>query len=176
MIGVALTAALFALFWTLRDKLNTMGLEYVHWRRTSPVWIVRAVAIGVVAAAVTGWSFRSYDMGTQPPLAALWLQPSTTPDASGLNRRFRIIRPFHPWSGQDFELVTYLHTWGEHRVYFHKEGEHLVPVPATWTDILAEDPVVQLAAGRSLFRAMDLLELAELLEGLRGRHVKEITP
>lgn len=107
---------------------------------------------------------------------ALWLQPSTTPDASGLNRRFRIIRPFHPWSGQDFELVTYLHTWGEHRVYFHKEGEHLVPVPATWTDILAEDPVVQLAAGRSLFRAMDLLELAELLEGLRGRHVKEITP
>lgn len=61
-------------------------------------------------------------------------------------------------------------------MYFHKEGEHLVPVPATWTDILAEDPVVQLAAGRSLFRAMDLLELAELLEGLRGRHVKEITP
>jgi hypothetical protein len=61
-------------------------------------------------------------------------------------------------------------------VYFHKEGEHLVSVPATWTDIIAEDPVVQLAAGRSLFRAMDLLELAELLEGLRGRHVKEITP
>lgn len=61
-------------------------------------------------------------------------------------------------------------------MYFHKEGEHLVSVPATWTDIIAEDPVVQLAAGRSLFRAMDLLELAELLEGLRGRHVKEITP
>jgi len=104
-----------------------------------------------------------------------WPEPSTTPDASGLNRRFRITHPFHPWSGQEFELVTYLHTWGEHRVYFHKEGEHLVSVPATWTDIIVEDPVVQVAAGRVLFRATDLIKLAQLLKGLRGRHVKEIT-
>ena len=47
-------------------------------------------------------------------------------------------------------------------------------VPATWTDIIGEDPVVQLAAGRALFRATDLIELAQLLKGLRGRHVKEI--
>jgi len=107
-----------------------------------------------------------------PP--ALWLQPSTTPDASGLNRRFRITHPFHPWSGQEFELVTYLHTWGEHRAYFQKEGEHLVSVPATWTDIIAGDPVVQLAAGRALFRASDLIELAQLLKRLGGQHVKEI--
>ena len=73
-------------------------------------------------------------------------------------------------------MVTFLQTWGEDRVYFHKEGEHLVSVPATWTDIAAEDPVVQLAAGRSLFRAMDLLELAELVKRLRDRGVKEITP
>jgi len=61
-------------------------------------------------------------------------------------------------------------------VYFHKEGEHLVSVPATWTDIIAEDPVVQLAAGRALFRASDLIDLSQLLERLRGRGVKEITP
>jgi len=72
-------------------------------------------------------------------------------------------------------LVTYLHTWGEHRVYFHKEGEHLVSVPATWTDIVAEDPVVQLAAGRALFRALDLIELAQLVRCLRAAAVKEIT-
>ena len=72
-------------------------------------------------------------------------------------------------------MVTYLHTWGEHRAYFHKEGEHLVSVPATWTDIIAGDPVVHLAAGRALFRATDLIELAQLLKGLRGRRVKEIT-
>ncbi len=63
---------------------------------------------------------------------------------------------------------------GEHRAYFHKEGEHLASVPATWTDIIVEDPVVQLAAGRALFRASDLIELAQLLKGLRGQHVKAI--
>jgi len=99
---------------------------------------------------------------------------STARHADSLNRRFRITHPFHPWSGQEFELVTYLHTWGENRVYFHREGEHLVSVPASWTDVVAVDPVVQLAAGRALFRATDLLELAQLVEGLR-RGVKEIT-
>ena len=59
-------------------------------------------------------------------------------------------------------------------MYFHKEGEHLVSVPASWTDIIAEDPVVQLATGRALFRALDLIELAQLLKGLRDRDVKEI--
>ncbi len=60
-------------------------------------------------------------------------------------------------------------------MYFHKEGEHLVSVPASWTDIVAEDPVVRLAAGRALFRAQDLIELAQLLNGLRDRGVKEIS-
>ena len=106
----------------------------------------------------------------------LWPEPSITPDASGLNRHFRITHPFHPWSGQEFELVTYLHTWGENRVYFYKEGEHLVSVPASWTDVIAEDPVVRLAAGRSLFRATDLIELAQLVKGLCAPGVKEITP
>ena len=59
-------------------------------------------------------------------------------------------------------------------MYFHKEGEHLVSVPASWTDIIAEDPVVQLAAGRALFRALDLIELAQLLKGVRDRCVKGI--
>ena len=102
-----------------------------------------------------------------------WPESSTTPDASGLNRRFRITHPFHPWFGEEFELVTYLHTWGEHRAYFHKEGKHLVSVPATWTDIAAEDPVIKLGAGRSLFRIRDLLELAQLTERFRQRDVKE---
>jgi len=57
-------------------------------------------------------------------------------------------------------------------VYFHKEGEHLVSVPASWTDIVAEDPVLQVAAGRSLFRAMDLIELTQLLKHLRSGGVK----
>jgi hypothetical protein len=36
--------------------------------------------------------------------------------------------------------------------------------------------VVQVGAGRSLFRVEDLIELARLIEGLRQGAVKEITP
>ena len=60
-------------------------------------------------------------------------------------------------------------------MYFHKEGEHLVSVPASWTDIVAEDPLVQVAAGRALFRALDLIELVRLLKGLRDQDVKAIS-
>ena len=65
-------------------------------------------------------------------------------------------------------MITYLHTWGEDRVYFHKEGNHLVSVPASWTDLVPEDPVVKLAAGRSACRVQDLIELVELMQRLRG--------
>jgi len=102
---------------------------------------------------------------------------STAADTNVLSRRFKITHPFHPWSGQEFDLVTYLHTWGENRVYFQrKESEHLVSVPASWTDVVPQDPVVQLAAGRSLFRVPDLLELVQMVEESRQTHVKEITP
>ena len=56
------------------------------------------------------------------------------------------------------------------------EGEHLVSVPASWTDLAPEDPLVGVAAGRSLFRVVDLIELAELVERVRSASVKGITP
>jgi hypothetical protein len=55
-------------------------------------------------------------------------------------------------------------------------GEHLVSVPASWTDLVPEDPLVRLAAGRSPFRAVDLMELAQLVERLGSASVNEITP
>jgi hypothetical protein len=105
------------------------------------------------------------------------LEPSTTADANGLSRCFKITHPFHPWCGQTFELITYLHTWGENRVYFQRqESEHLVSVPASWTDVVPENPFVELAAGRSLFCVLDLLELVQMVEESPRKHVKEITP
>ena len=87
-----------------------------------------------------------------------------------------ITHPFHPWSGQTFELVTYLHTWGENRVYFQREqSEHLVSVPAIWTDVVPEDPFVQAASGQSLFRVPDLLELVQMVEDSSPKSVKRIT-
>ncbi len=73
VIGVALTMAFFAFFWALRGKLDMMGLEYVRWNRTAPVFLVRAVALGLIAGVVMAWWFRNYYLGATPPFAELWI-------------------------------------------------------------------------------------------------------
>ncbi|MGH9107424.1 MAG: DUF5372 family protein [Acidimicrobiales bacterium] len=88
---------------------------------------------------------------------------------------------FHPSKGEEYELVGFAHTWGEHRVFFRKPADQRVcSLPASWTDVEAPDAFVAMAAGRSLFRPDDLLALADLLEGLppaKGRRrVRPTTP
>lgn len=83
------------------------------------------------------------------------------------HKRFRIIHPFHPLANREFELVVYRHNWGEDRVYFHDQDGELSSIPASWTDFVAEDPFVSIAAGRSLFRLGDLLKLTELIAAVR---------
>ena len=55
----------------------------------------------------------------------------------------------------------------------------MISVPANWTDIVPEDPVVKLSAGRSHYRVEDLVELVELIERfpeeVTGPPVKVIT-
>ena len=63
-------------------------------------------------------------------------------------------------------MVTYRHRWGEHRVFFYDAAGQLRSIPALWTSLVAPDPVVVLAAGRSLFRVSDLLAVARLLQRL----------
>jgi Family of unknown function (DUF5372) len=82
---------------------------------------------------------------------------------NGACQTFRITHPFHPLHGRSFTLVTYRFNWGEQRVYFHDDQGQLVAIPASWTDVFPLDPVISLGAGRSPFRAHDLLELAQLL-------------
>jgi len=45
----------------------------------------------------------------------------------------------------------------------------LIALPASWTDVITVDPFVAVAEGRSLFRAEDLLDLAELVGRLRSK-------
>jgi membrane protease YdiL (CAAX protease family) len=73
MIGVALTLAFFAFFWALRGKLDMMGLDYVRWNRTRPVFLIRGIALGLIAGAVMAWWFRNYDLGALPSFAELWI-------------------------------------------------------------------------------------------------------
>jgi hypothetical protein len=65
-------------------------------------------------------------------------------------------------------MVGFAHTWGEHRVFFREPKQTQVcSLPATWTDVVAVDAYVALAAGRSYFRPEDLLQLAHLLSELK---------
>ncbi|MGC8633370.1 MAG: DUF5372 family protein [Candidatus Limnocylindrales bacterium] len=92
--------------------------------------------------------------------------------------------PFHPLLGQEFDLVGYAHTWGEHRVFFREPGEERVrSLPAGWTDVEGPDPFLVLSGGRTCFRVDDLVGLARLLDELDGRcqgdsavHVRPIMP
>ena len=94
---------------------------------------------------------------------------TTTPQCDGAGRTFRIIHPFHPWCGRRFELVAYKNAWGEDRVFFYDEHQQLIGLTASWTDVIAMDPFVAVSAGRALFRAEDLLELACLIRRLASR-------
>lgn len=92
--------------------------------------------------------------------------------ARGLERRtiaFEITHVFHPRRGARFTLATRRQNWGEDRVmYFDAQGR-LRSMLASWTSVAVADPFMQASAGRSWFRADDLLHLAALLEELQRR-------
>ncbi len=64
--------------------------------------------------------------------------------------------------------MTCRRNWGEDRVYFHDESGRLVSLPASWTDVVSLDPFVVVSAGRSAFRAQDLIELVRLMRSISG--------
>jgi Family of unknown function (DUF5372) len=97
----------------------------------------------------------------------LWKRSSKAPGDDGAKKHFRVIHPFHPLFGREFELVDYRKNWGEDRVYFYDAEERLQAIVARCTDAGGIDPFVAIAAGRSLFRYTDLIELSRLLEELQ---------
>lgn len=72
--------------------------------------------------------------------------------------------PFHPLHGQQFEMLSYRHNWGEYRVTFYQTPDRVRALPAAWTSLAPPDRSRILAAGRAAFRVADLLELARLIE------------
>ena len=71
--------------------------------------------------------------------------------------------PFLPLYGQQFEILSYRHNWGEYRVTFYQTPDRVRALPAAWTSLAPPDPSLTLAAGRAAFRVADLLELARLI-------------
>ena len=77
----------------------------------------------------------------------------------------RVTHRFHPLFSQELEFVKRRNNYGDDdRVYVYDTAGELVSLPAGWTDVVAEDPFVVIAAGRAPFRTEDLLELADVLE------------
>jgi hypothetical protein len=121
----------------------------------------------VTAASRAGCIHSSAICASVP--ASHWLGSTTAPSSDIAEQTFQVIHPFHPWRGRRFELVAYKSAWGEDRVYFHNQEQQLIALPASWTDVVAADPLVALAEGRALFRADDLIELVGLVGGLSSR-------
>ena len=57
--------------------------------------------------------------------------------------------------------------WGEDRAIYRSAHGHLASLPARWTTLVPDDPLVVVADGRARFRVDDLLELATLVLRLR---------
>ena len=58
-------------------------------------------------------------------------------------------------------------TWRQDRVFFFGDDGALKSLPTSWTDVAEPDVFVAMSAGRCPFRVVELLALAELIEGIR---------
>jgi hypothetical protein len=76
-------------------------------------------------------------------------------------------------SGQQFEILTCRHNWGEYRVTFYDTPEHVRALPAAWTSIVPPEPNGVLAAGRAAFRVADLLQLSHLIGRIEEERKEE---
>ena len=83
-----------------------------------------------------------------------------------LKARFKIIHPFHPLSGREFETVDYHNVWLKRCVSFLDDHGAMGLVPLECTDVDGIDPFVELSCGRAHFRVMELLRLVDLLADL----------
>ena len=63
-------------------------------------------------------------------------------------------------------FVAVRQTWSQDRVFFLDADGRQHSLPVGWTDAAGPDVFVTVAAGRSPFRAADLLALALLADGL----------
>jgi hypothetical protein len=67
--------------------------------------------------------------------------------------------------------------WADDRVYGYDAQGDLVSLPAAWTDLVAQDPFVVVAAGRAPFRTVELVDRLRSQPSSRGDDdVNRITP
>src|ERR1035438_4542833 len=81
-----------------------------------------------------------------------------------------ITHPFHPLSGKQLACVGERYNRYGKRLLLRAEDGTICSVPQQWTDLVAPDLEIVIGERRALFRVVDLLELARLVDHLGGRH------
>ena len=75
--------------------------------------------------------------------------------------------PFHPLSGQQLVCVGERYNRYGMTLLLETNDGSVCSVPPQWTDLVAPDPEIVMGERRALFRMVDLLELARLVDRLR---------
>ena len=63
-------------------------------------------------------------------------------------------------------FIAARHTWGEDRVFFFADDGTQKSLPRAWTDAVDVDVFVSLAGDRCPFRVVDLVAVAEIIDGM----------
>jgi len=85
----------------------------------------------------------------------------------------RITHPFHPLSGRKLPCVGERYNRYGMTLLLQIDDESVCSVPPQWTDVVAVDPEIAMGGHRALFRVVDLLELAGLVDRLIKRDLRE---
>jgi hypothetical protein len=78
-----------------------------------------------------------------------------------------VTHPFHPLSGQQLVCVGERYNRYGMTLLLETNDGSVCSVPPQWTDLVAPDPEIVMGERRALFRMVDLLELARLVDRLR---------
>lgn len=79
--------------------------------------------------------------------------------------------PFHPLVGRELVCVGERYNRYGKRLLLQSEAGQICSVPPHWTDLVEPDPELALGGGDALLRLADLLELADMVERLREKHM-----
>ncbi len=103
-------------------------------------------------------------------LIFLYSVSTTASDRNGEKKVFKIIHPFHPLKGKQYNIVTIKQTWGIERVFYYDKSKKLKSLLINWTDLAPIDPFVAQSKGRSIFCLSDLLALDKFVDNLLNKN------
>lgn len=86
----------------------------------------------------------------------------------------QVTHPFHPLGGQQLPCVGERYNRYGMTLLLKADNGAICAVRPQWIDVVALDPEIVLGGRRALFRVTDLLELACLVDRLRGPDLPEV--